>query len=78
MRPTLELCSQIKTEADFLLHGSELGVGLLIGSVNLDRQIDGLRKDKPRIAAGNPGRLLLMARWASSRLGALAWTGFRL
>jgi len=68
--PTLELCSQIKTEADFLLDGSELGVGLFIGSVNLDRQIDGLRKGKPRIAVGNPGRVLLLAK-----MGKLSFRG---
>ena len=59
--PTLELCSQIKNEADLLL-GPDGTAGLLIGSVSLNRQIEGLRKGKPRIAVGNPGRLLLLAK----------------
>jgi len=61
--PTLELCSQIKGELDFLLAGPGGGAtaALLIGSVNLDRQIEGLRKGKPLAAVGNPGRLLMLA-----------------
>ena len=63
--PTLELCSQIKNEIDFLLaqeSASRLNVSLLIGSVNINRQIDSLKKNKPFIAVGNPGRLLLLAK----------------
>ena len=83
--PTLELCSQIKNEADFLLEtdgadnpggktgaGKTPGIALLIGSVNLNRQIDGLRKTKPLIAVGNPGRLLLLAK-----MGKLSFRGLR-
>jgi superfamily II DNA/RNA helicase len=71
--PTLELCSQIKTELDFLLAGEEPagegagrqkkpGVALLIGSVSIGRQIENLKKTKPAIAVGNPGRILLLAK----------------
>lgn len=75
--PTLELCSQIKTELDFLLAGEESagavssavadrqkkpGVALLIGSVSIGRQIENLKKTKPAIAVGNPGRILLLAK----------------
>ena len=77
--PTLELCSQIKNELDFLLAtgdkqdaGGAPGVALLIGSVNMNRQIDGLKKGKPRIAVGNPGRLLLLAK-----MGKLSFRGLR-
>jgi len=77
--PTLELCSQIKNELDFLLAmdgkqdaGGTSGVALLIGSVNMNRQIDGLRKGKPMIAVGNPGRLLLLAK-----MGKLSFRGLR-
>ena len=81
--PTLELCSQIKSEIDFLLDagggptpgptpGTTPGVALLIGSVNLNRQIEGLRKGKPRIAVGNPGRILLLAK-----TGKLSFRGLR-
>jgi len=57
--PTLELCSQIKTEVDFL---SDMPSVLLIGSVRMDRQIETLKKIKPVIAVGNPNRLLVLAK----------------
>jgi superfamily II DNA/RNA helicase len=72
--PTHELCAQIKNEADFLLrgmtasaeHGAEGGpvpsVLLLAGSGNIGRQMDALRKRKPLIVAGNPGRLVKLVR----------------
>jgi len=70
--PTLELCSQIKDEIDFLLDGkSGVGVSLLIGSVNLSRQIDGIKKSRPLVVVGNPGRLLLLAKTRKLKLGDL-------
>ncbi|MCL2608309.1 MAG: DEAD/DEAH box helicase [Treponema sp.] len=72
--PTLELCSQIKGEIDFLL-GPESPPGraaLLIGSASPGRQVEALRKGKPAVAVGNPGRLLLLA---SS--GKLSFDGLR-
>jgi superfamily II DNA/RNA helicase len=62
--PTYELCSQIKGEADFLLNKTEtsLKTSLLIGQGNMTRQIEGLKKDKPVMVVGNPGRLLVLAR----------------
>ncbi|MDR2364065.1 MAG: DEAD/DEAH box helicase [Spirochaetaceae bacterium] len=71
--PTLELCSQIKKEADFLLEGQDppVKVNLLIGSANLDRQIEALKKEKPRVIVGNPGRLLLLARMKKLKLGSV-------
>jgi superfamily II DNA/RNA helicase len=73
--PTYELCSQIKGEADFLLACLKAGsqsplprCSLLIGSASTGRQIDGLKKDRPLMAAGNPGRLLLLARMGKLKL----------
>jgi superfamily II DNA/RNA helicase len=64
--PTYELCAQIKEEADFLLKAAgsdaEHRVSLLIGSANLSRQIEALKKEKPLVVVGNPGRLRLLAR----------------
>ncbi|MCL2759057.1 MAG: DEAD/DEAH box helicase [Treponema sp.] len=60
--PTLELCTQIKNELDFLLSGTTIRSSLLIGSVNLDRQIENLRKIRPDIIVGNPNRLLVLAK----------------
>jgi len=71
--PTLELCSQIKDEIDFLLEGkSGINVSLLIGSINLSRQIDSIKKSKPLAVVGNPGRLLLLAK-----MGKLKFKGLR-
>jgi superfamily II DNA/RNA helicase len=73
LAPTLELCSQIKKEADFLLEGQEprIKVNLVIGSANLERQIGTLKKDRPRVIVGNPGRLVLLARMKKLKLGNL-------
>ena len=60
--PTLELCSQIKAEVDFLFSGNNLQTALLIGSVNIDKQIENLKKNKPVVIVGNPGRLLVLAK----------------
>jgi superfamily II DNA/RNA helicase len=60
--PTLELCTQIKGELDFLLEGTNIRSSLLIGSVNLERQIELLKKTKPDIVVGNPNRLLVLAK----------------
>jgi superfamily II DNA/RNA helicase len=72
--PTYELCSQIKAEADSLLEQAgalSLKTALLIGGGNIGRQIDGLRKEKPDIIIGNPGRVIQIARAGKLRLGNL-------
>ncbi|GHT68952.1 DEAD/DEAH box helicase [Spirochaetia bacterium] len=66
--PTFELCSQIKEEADFLVKETSLKVNLLIGSANTSRQIDALKKDRPTIVVGNPGRLLMLSRMGKLKL----------
>ena len=66
--PTLELCAQIKGEADFILDHKETGAGLFIGSASVNRQIETLRRDKPRIIVGNPARLLQLARMGKLKL----------
>jgi superfamily II DNA/RNA helicase len=81
LAPTCELCSQIRAEADFLLAASTpparlpAGVvpstGLLIGSGNLKRQIDALKKDRPAVVVGNPGRILLLVRMGKLKFGTL-------
>jgi len=60
--PTLELCTQIQGELDFLLGGTELKSALVIGSVNIERQIENLKKTKPDVVVGNPNRLLVLAK----------------
>jgi superfamily II DNA/RNA helicase len=65
--PTYELCSQIKAEADFLL-GGKARTGLLIGSANISRQIEALKRERPPVIAGNPGRLLQLGRMGKLKL----------
>jgi superfamily II DNA/RNA helicase len=69
--PTYELCSQIKAEADFLLP-PPLKAGLVIGAGSMGRQIEGLKKEKPAVIIGNPGRLLQLARMGKLKLGRTA------
>ena len=66
--PTLELCSQIKQEADFLLKDKPRRVSLLIGSANMSRQIEALKKDKPDVIVGNTARLSQLERMGKLRL----------
>jgi superfamily II DNA/RNA helicase len=69
LAPTYELCSQIKQEADFLAAGAgRLKTSLLIGSAAMNRQIEGLKKDKPRVVVGNGGRVLQLAKMGKLRL----------
>ena len=62
LAPTLELCSQISSELEFLLEDSPIRSFLAIGSISLDRQIENFKKTKPDIVVGNPNRLLLLAQ----------------
>jgi len=72
--PTLELCSQIKAEVDFLTQNLPVSCRntvLLIGSVKIEKQIENLRRVKPVIIVGNPGRLLVLAKMKKLRLNNL-------
>jgi superfamily II DNA/RNA helicase len=46
-------------------------LSLLIGQANLKRQIEGLRKEKPQVVVGNPGRILLLAKMGKLNLRGL-------
>jgi superfamily II DNA/RNA helicase len=67
LAPTLELCAQIKREAEFLAAG-RFKTSLLIGSAAPGRQIEALKKDKPRVVVGNGGRVLQLAGMGKLRL----------
>jgi superfamily II DNA/RNA helicase len=93
--PTLELCSQIKQEADFLFlkkrqetersqdtvpestlpqnapRFPDPKVSLIIGSANMSRQIDALKKEKPAVIVGNTARILQLARMNKLKLNKL-------
>jgi superfamily II DNA/RNA helicase len=70
--PTLELCSQIKNEIDFLT-AKKMNTALLLGSMNINRQIDALKKNKALAVVGNPGRLLLLAKMGKLKLNSLSF-----
>ncbi|MFN8671263.1 MAG: DEAD/DEAH box helicase [Candidatus Sericytochromatia bacterium] len=59
LAPTHELASQIKTQVELLAKNSNLPISyaLIIGEVNIKRQIDKL-KEKPHIIIGSAGRIL--------------------
>lgn len=58
--PTHELAMQVHTEIKKLAHNSQIPVVAtpIIGNVNIKRQMENLKKDKPHIIAGSPGRIL--------------------
>lgn len=59
LAPTHELASQIKTQVELLAKKSEIPLtyALIIGEVNIKRQIDKM-KEKPNIIIGSSGRIL--------------------
>jgi superfamily II DNA/RNA helicase len=80
--PTLELCSQIKNEIDFLLNGLEIDGQpvyeklkplLISGAGSIDRQIDGIKKNKPAIITANTGRLLQLLRMKKLKLNQIEY-----
>jgi superfamily II DNA/RNA helicase len=55
--PGRELASQIVSVARDLLQGTGLAVQLAIGGTTYARNLEGIRKQKPQIIVGTPGRL---------------------
>jgi superfamily II DNA/RNA helicase len=51
--------------------GKPPAVSLIIGSAAMSRQIEILKKDKPAVVVGNPGRLLVLARMGKLKLRGL-------
>jgi superfamily II DNA/RNA helicase len=76
LAPTIELCSQIKAEADFLLDGTEGAAGgrslLLTGASSFERQLTGLKK-KPLVIVGTPARILELVQMKKLRIDSLGF-----
>jgi superfamily II DNA/RNA helicase len=70
LAPTLELALQIKNETDALLKETYPNIrsALLTGSISKDKQIETLKKIKPRIIIGNTSRILQLAQEKKLRL----------
>ncbi|MET3506965.1 DEAD/DEAH box helicase [Halalkalibacter oceani] len=58
LAPTQELAMQIVDVAKELTADHPLQIGSFIGGANIKRQVERLKKQKPQIAVGTPGRLL--------------------
>ena len=64
LSPTHELAIQINNQIKFLVKNSNSQVTStpIIGSANIKRQIDTLKKEKPHIVVGSTGRILELIR----------------
>ncbi|WP_100405279.1 DEAD/DEAH box helicase [Bacillus solitudinis] len=58
LAPTQELAMQIVEVAKRLTEGQPIEIGSFIGGANVKRQLEKLKKQKPQVAIGTPGRLL--------------------
>mmetsp|Transcript_44488 Transcript_44488/g.139536 ORF Transcript_44488/g.139536 Transcript_44488/m.139536 type:complete len:737 (-) Transcript_44488:45-2255(-) len=69
MSPTRELASQIALVASELVQGSGVSVSCLPGGANQKRQREKLRKEKPAIVVGTPGRLVELTSKGAPGMG---------
>lgn len=71
--PTRELAMQISKECDRLILGTEIRNLALIGGANPVRQVEKLRKKRPHIVVGTPGRLAELYEQRELRTSGLRW-----
>ncbi|MFN7252355.1 MAG: DEAD/DEAH box helicase [Anaerobacillus sp.] len=62
LAPTHELAMQIFRVMEELVAGTSFNIDVFIGSANIKRQLDKLKKQKPQIIVGTPGRILELAQ----------------
>ncbi|KHF41073.1 DEAD/DEAH box helicase [Halalkalibacter okhensis] len=58
LAPTQELAMQVHEVAKSLTKEEPIEIGAFIGGANIKRQVEKLKKQKPQLAIGTPGRLL--------------------
>lgn len=58
LAPTQELAMQVVEVAKHLTKDTPIEIGAFIGGANIKRQVERLKKQKPQLAIGTPGRLL--------------------
>lgn len=58
LAPTQELAMQVVEVAKGLTKNAPIEIGSFIGGANVKRQIEKLKKQKPQLAIGTPGRML--------------------
>ncbi|QOY38190.1 DEAD/DEAH box helicase [Anaerobacillus isosaccharinicus] len=62
LAPTHELAMQIFRVMEELTADTSFNIDVFIGSANIKRQLDKLKKQKPQIIVGTPGRILELAQ----------------
>lgn len=62
LAPTHELAMQIYRVVDELTNNAPILTDVFIGSANIKRQIEKLKKQKPQMIVGTPGRVLELAQ----------------
>ncbi|MCK0472696.1 DEAD/DEAH box helicase [Halalkalibacter sp. APA_J-10(15)] len=58
LTPTQELAMQVVDVAKKITEKDPVHIGAFIGGANIKRQVEKLKKQKPQLAVGTPGRLL--------------------
>ncbi|MBU8905357.1 DEAD/DEAH box helicase [Desertibacillus haloalkaliphilus] len=61
LAPTHELAMQIYDVVTSLIQGTEVKASAFIGSANIKRQLEKLKKQKPHVVVGTPGRIVELA-----------------
>ncbi|WNF36330.1 DEAD/DEAH box helicase [Bacillaceae bacterium IKA-2] len=62
LAPTQELAMQIYRVMEELVEETNIQVDVFIGNANIKRQIEKLKKQKPQVIVGTPGRVLELAQ----------------
>lgn len=62
LAPTQELAMQIFRVMEVLTEGTNLQIDVFIGSANIKRQLEKLKKQKPQVVVGTPGRIQELAQ----------------
>lgn len=62
LAPTHELAMQIYRVLEELVSSTSIQIDVFIGSANIKRQIEKLKKQKPQVLVGTPGRILELSQ----------------
>jgi ATP-dependent RNA helicase CshB len=68
LAPTQELAMQIVEVARGLTENAPIEIGSFIGGANVKRQLERLKKKKPQLAVGTPGRVLELVEMKKLKL----------
>ncbi|GAE30338.1 DEAD/DEAH box helicase [Halalkalibacter hemicellulosilyticus] len=71
LTPTQELAMQVVDVAKKITENDPVHIGAFIGGANINRQVEKLKKQKPQLAVGTPGRLLELIQMKKLKLADL-------